>query len=98
MTDTERLAIKDSTIFAGDGTLEAFTMCQMSVEDRLLAPSTAKFPWGTSRYTTFVGDSMYRVQAHVDAQNGLGALIRTNFTCEVKYIGAESWSLVSLDM
>jgi hypothetical protein len=75
----------------------AWVICQDFVEDRLTAPSTAEYPAGYSQYTTSLGDRTFRVDAYVDAENSFGAMIRTDFTCTVRYQGSETWRLVSLE-
>lgn len=32
-------------------------------------------------HTTVLGNARYRVQSYVDAQNGLGALVRSDYDC-----------------
>lgn len=71
-------------------------MCQQFLEDRLRAPSTADYPWGYSEYTTDLGGGKYRVRSYVDAQNGFGAQIRTNYDCTVQHAGGDRWTLESL--
>lgn len=76
--------------------VEAWVMCQDFIEDRLVSPGSAKYPWGYSDYTTYLGDGSYRVRAYVDSQNSFGALIRTQFECKITYVGDETWHLDSL--
>lgn len=52
------------------------------ITNNLKAPSTAKFPWDLkTAYDTKTGK--YTVLSYVDSQNGFGAMIRTNFLCEI---------------
>lgn len=52
------------------------------ITNNLKAPSTAKFPWDLK--TTYdVKMGKYSVLSYVDSQNGFGAMIRTNFLCEI---------------
>ena len=39
---------------------------------------------------------MYVVRGYVDAENSFGAMIRSNFTCEICDEGDDRWPLVSL--
>lgn len=87
---------------------KAFTICKDIVEAQLVAPSTAEFAsmW-ESRVMTLGRESgeyedAYRVMSHVDSQNGFGAMIRTDYTCDVSFEGGEwtdlsNWRLLRLD-
>ena len=78
-------------------TVEAFTICQMFVEDRLVAPATANFGGAPSQATTRLGANRYQVDAYVDSENNFGAQIRTEYSCTVSYnSGGDSWTLESL--
>lgn len=67
--------------------------CEDFVKDRLRAPSTADFT-GT---TATGGPVTWSVRGAVDSENGFGAAIRSNFTCQLRYDSTEeSWTLVSL--
>lgn len=71
---------------------EAMTHCQILVEKSLKAPSTADFPW-TMKANASSGQ-VYTINSYVDAQNSFGAMIRTNFYCQLKYTGdgkTDSW-------
>ena len=66
--------------------MDAWLFCRYAVNQKLRAPSTAKFePAGQVRSTTHLGGGRYRVVSWVDAQNAFGAMIRTRFICEVDY-------------
>ena len=76
----------------------AWVACQQFVEQRLKSPATADFPANYPQYTKLITDTTYRVDAYVDSQNSFEAMIRTEFTCEVKQTGdEENYTLVSLD-
>jgi hypothetical protein len=75
----------------------AKTLCEMRVKDSLKSPSTADFPFFSQ--ATFDGNRQATLSSYVDAQNGFGAMIRTNFVCTVEYSGGdigafESWKIV----
>lgn len=76
--------------------LSAYTMCQQFTEQRLKAPSTAKWPWGYSDKTTDLGGGRYRVRTYVDAQNSFGAMIRNQVDCTVRFVGGDKWQLENL--
>lgn len=73
----------------------AKVMCEKFIKDQLKAPSTADF---SSIFDTTISGSGddYTVVGTVDAENSFGALLRSNYTCEVHDDGDDKWSLVSL--
>lgn len=76
---------------APDGSM-AHVMAQKLVKAQLKAPSTAKFP--SAEYTaTDLGGGRWRVSSYVDAQNGFGAMLRSQWTVEMEATG-ETWKLV----
>ena len=74
---------------------DARFMCRQFVEDRLKSPATADFTDET--VTTLSGDR-FRVTGLVDSQNSFGALVRSNFSCAMRYDGEERWTLTSIDL
>lgn len=75
--------------------LDAYAMCKEFVKDRLRAPATAGFPLSYEATITG-GPDRWRVESHVDAENGFGANIRSEYRCQVRYLGDDQWRLVSL--
>lgn len=76
----------------------AGVMCEKFVKDRLRAPSTAKFPLLSDAIDS-LGSGRYRVRSHVDAQNGFGATIRSEYVCETNTADAgEHWWPVSVEI
>lgn len=71
---------------ARDLSVEALTLCQAAVRDRLRAPNTASFPW--THQARSRGRWSYSVASYVDAQNGFGAEVRTRYFCDVRYVGS----------
>lgn len=85
-----------------DGT-EANIMCQQLVTDRLKAPSTAKFSdfTNTQVYNIQGQPNTFRAIGYVDAQNSFGAMLRSNYTCDIRYNSGEwadirNWTLINL--
>lgn len=78
--------------------ITAFIMSEQFVEQRLKAPSTAKF----SKYhevedqITKIGTNKWHVVAWVDAQNGFGAMIRNHYSCDMTYKGNDTWGCENL--
>lgn len=53
------------------------------MRERLRTPATADFPADTVQSVAPQGSGRFRLAYHVDAQNAFGAMVRTDFTCEV---------------
>lgn len=79
----------------GGGRSMAYIMCQEFVEERLVAPATAKFPKQSDIETFTVKDKKdaYQIRGYVDSQNRMGALLRMHYVCEVSYVGNDKWHL-----
>ena len=76
------------------------TQCQLMMERRLVAPSTAKFSplrdttiWKTNQ----PGDN-WGVLGYVDSQNRFGATVRTHYLCIMRYDGDNRWTLTEFDL
>lgn len=59
-----------------------WALAEKAVKNELKSPSTAKFPssYGSDGVSFGKSGDLYTVSAWVDAQNGFGATVRTNFT------------------
>ena len=88
----------DTAIDTGPDKISAFVMCEQFVTDRLKVASTAKFPLSNGSDVTVsqLDDAHYRVNAYVDSQNSLGAILRIRYDCTVRYTGNENWRLENL--
>lgn len=62
----------------------ARSVCEDAVKNQLKAPATAGFEWLTE---TAKGTLTYELIGSVDAENGFGALIRTQFSCTATLTG-----------
>lgn len=71
---------------------EAVDVCRQSVEEQLKAPATAEFSDETVEAKNSHGD-LFKVQGHVDAENGFGALIRMVWRCDARRLSDGSWSV-----
>lgn len=79
--------------------IDVYSMAHQFVEDNLKAPSTAKFPWGADEHSVVnLGGTQYRVSAWVDAQNGFGAMIRSDWTVVMTYQGNDRWTLDDIQL
>ena len=72
----------------------AFIASKDHVRRRLKSPGSADFPFLDYRHRKMPGCRMF-ISSYVDAQNGFGALIRTNYAAVVEYRD-DRWHLVSL--
>ena len=84
----------------GDTTM-AFVMSQEFVKRNLKAPSTAEFPWYTDDQVSVSQkpDCAFRVIGWVDAQNGFGAQIRSQYVVDLKYIdGSGAWRMTNISI
>ena len=69
----------------------ALTAAQECVTERLKSPSSADFPWG-SDCVTKISDNTYVINSYVDSQNSFGAMLRTNFTCQITLTGNDNYT------
>jgi hypothetical protein len=84
-----------------DDRVGAIYAVQDVIENKLLdSPGSAKFPWTleTAERTKSLGEQRYSVTSYVDSQNGLGALVRTDFKAEVQQVAKDKWQLRSIRM
>lgn len=78
---------------AAPPTPPAYAACKQYYLDRMVAPSTARFAPLDSVVIFVTDSSRTMVGAHVDAQNGYGAMVRTNFFCLADST-SEGWEVV----
>ena len=71
--------------------ITALTAAQEEVKARLKSPSSADFPWG-SDCVTKISDNTYIINSYVDSQNSFGAMLRTNFTCQITLTGNDNYT------
>ncbi|HDK7176616.1 TPA: hypothetical protein PTV31_003234 [Clostridium botulinum] len=57
------------------------------IEQKLKSPSTAKFQEFDEKLVRDLGGDQYKVSGYVDAENGFGANIRSNWHCTVRIEG-----------
>lgn len=80
-----------------DNSILAWAMSHEFVRPMLKAPSTAKFGPFEEASVTPLGDEKYRIVAYVDSQNSFGAMLRTYYTCELKYkTDTEKWQMLEI--
>lgn len=77
---------------------DACFMSQKFVTQNLKAPTTAQFPdWTEENCITSQAGNHWTVTSFVDAQNGFGALIRSDYTARMTYQPErDGWTLTGL--
>lgn len=69
-------------------------ICEQFIGQRLKSPGSAEYEFThTIEYT-----ETWVAQGYVDSQNGFGAMLRSEFACEVSYQGDDRWRLVDLEL
>lgn len=87
----------ENQILSGEGGDFAYYMACEFVKERLTSPGSAKFPGYYERGVdvTYLQNSLYAVRGFVDSQNGFGAMIRTQYSCQMQYLGNDRWSFTN---
>lgn len=75
-----------------DRTEEAINVCRQSVEGKLKAPATAEWS-DEAAESQNARDDYVLVTGSVDAENGFGALIRMEWTCNARLLSDDDWSV-----
>lgn len=87
-------------LYGGCDKIEAYVMAQEFVKQRLRAPASARFAGlfanDVDDLVRDLGGCRYQVTAWVDAQNALGALLRTEFRATLRKVGNDRWQLEAL--
>ena len=94
-------AAKEAANRKSDKQMEAWTIAQQFVENRLKSPSTASYggvlsgDYQNPEHTVVaLPNNEYLVAGWVDAQNSFGAIPRSHFSIRLKDHGDAKWSLV----
>ena len=64
--------------------IEVHTLVVGLVKEQLVSPSTAKIKYNPDNIYE-VNDTIFLVKGYVDSENSFGAMIRTNFSCQINY-------------
>lgn len=75
----------------------AIAVCEDFVSNGLTSPGSAEFQSADDANVSTSGDR-YTYRAYVDSQNGFGALLRTEFECEVEHTTDDRYQLIRLDL
>lgn len=81
--------------------MNAQSMSEVFIKERLKAPSTAKFPsrWADGVTIMYLGDCTSRVESYVDSQNGFGAMIRSRYVVKLSYNAKNNtYTAISVDI
>ena len=76
--------------------VDALSTAQRIIRNRLVAPSTADFPWFDFNINR-IDSTTCVVQSYVDHQNIFGAKIRTHYRVRLQYMGKDRWRLLDVD-
>ena len=77
----------------------AYVVTERHVKDRLVAPSTAKFPGVMEkRAHTSRNGQTYTIISYVDSQNRMGAMVRTPFVAEIRQAEKDQWRMITLEL
>ena len=74
-----------------DWTFHAIIQCESEVKRQLKAPSTAKFV-KREQEVYKMGESKWGVVGAVDAQNSFGAIVRSEFACQLSRGESGQWT------
>lgn len=89
-SETNKYFSDDSSSDSSTENLLAYSYAEDYVKQRLRSPSTAKFPgiWdGKADHISKIGERKYSIRSYVDSQNGFGAMLRTNWSCKITFVG-----------
>lgn len=77
--------------------MEAIAMAEKIVKQKLVSPRSAKFPRFSETTAVKVNKDTCVISSYVDSQNRFGAMLRTYYIAEVKYLGNDKWQLLDLE-
>lgn len=71
---------------------------QECVKELLKSPSTAEFPYGSEQFVTQIDEDTFIINSYVDSQNSFGAMLRTQYVCQVTLIDNENYTCDSVKL
>ena len=75
----------------------AYIVQQDPVRERLVAPTTARFPSRREAAISTTDNCIFRIRSYLDSQNRFGAMIRTYYETEIQHFPAwETWRVLSI--
>ena len=83
----------DSFIDVYRGKSNAYSMAQDFVSQKLVAPSTAKFPLRSDDNVLieYLGKKRYRISGYLVSKNTFGNEQKSDYVCTVKYLEPGKW-------
>lgn len=72
----------------------AFVACQDQVLPMLRSPGSAQFA-SITQSTVTGGGGAWRITSYVDSQNGFGALVRTQWSCDVEHVSGDRYRVAA---
>ncbi len=71
----------------------AYDMAKVFVSNRLVSPSSAKFPSRSANgvIVKHLGRNRYSVAGYLDSKNTFGHEVRSQYHCVIRYVGTEEW-------
>ena len=94
--DQVNAATSEDSTLSNDEKGRVWVEAKYAVEEQLKSPATAEFPSVNHAAITKSGET-YTVSSYVDAENGFGATIRTNFTATIEKSG-DTYTVTSVTM
>lgn len=76
----------------------AYYNSQQCVKELLKSPSTAEFPSGSNQFVTKIDEDTYLINSYVDSQNSFGAMLRTNYVCQVTLNSDDTYTCDSVEL
>jgi hypothetical protein len=85
---------------SGPDDIEAYVMAKQFVSNRLVSPGSAKFGESWESKIQNLGNARWQVAGFVDSQNRMGALVRSEYVCTMRYEGGpnKTWRAESVDV
>lgn len=76
----------------------AYYNSQQCVKELLKSPSTAEFPSGSNQFVTKIDEDTYLINSYVDSQNSFGAMLRTNYVCQITLNSDDTYTCDNVEL
>jgi hypothetical protein len=76
----------------------AYYYSQQCVKELLKSPSTAEFPSGSDQFVTRIDNDTFLINSYVDSQNSFGAMLRTNYVCQITLNNNDTYTCDSIEL
>ena len=81
-----------------DQKFSAYYNSQECVKELLKSPSTAEFPSGSEQFVTRIDNDTFLINSYVDSQNSFGAMLRTNYVCQITLNNNDTYTCDSIKL